>query len=222
MGSRGNWWRSWGRWGEGAGGKDQVGILFYVLKARPKNGDSQSDIARLHLSFRDTSSKITPNDKIVLIDNANYSDLKVVLLGFCKLYNTADYQARPRLNKLSDRGFAITFPYNIDFDIFCYFINYIQYPNEIKWAVHVSGWATTKMGDNWITEKSMNKKVMLFIPTDDNEHDNVFMTTSDNIDFKLGFAIGEQNQLLDRPKELFVSPRIDISELADKGFEDFK
>ena len=63
---------------------------------------------------------------------------------------------------------------------------------------------------------------MLFIPSDDTDHDNVFMTTVDNIGFKLGFAMGEEKQLLDGPKKKFSPPTIDILELADKEHEDFK
>jgi hypothetical protein len=71
-------------------------------------------------------------------------------------------------------------------------------------------------------EKSANKKAVLFIPVDDTEHDNVYMTTSDNIGYKLGFAVGEQKQLLTSPERRFVSPDIELADLTNKKFEDFK
>ena len=89
-------------------------------------------------------------------------------------------------------------------------------------SFNVTGWATTKSSDTWITERSANKKAMLFIPSDDTEHDNVFMKTSDNIGYKLGFAVGEEKQLLDISKKQFSLPTIDISELTDKEYKDFK
>lgn len=40
--------------------------------------------------------------------------------------------------------------------------------------------------------------------------------------YKPGFAMGEEKQSSDIPKKMFVAPRLDISELAGKEFEDFK
>jgi hypothetical protein len=138
------------------------------------------------------------------------------------MYNKENFQAQPRLTKITEREFAITFPYDIDFEIFCYFVNYLEYPMELKWSPDVTAWTTTKSSDTWITEKAANKKAMLFIPTDDTEHDNVYMTTQDNIGYKLGFAMGEEKQLLDTPKKRYVEPSIEISELTNNEFEDFK
>jgi hypothetical protein len=48
------------------------------------------------------------------------------------------------------------------------------------------------------------------------------LTTVDDISFKLGFAMGEERQLLDGPKKKFISPSIDVLELANKEYKDFK
>ena len=98
----------------------------------------------------------------------------------------------------------------------------VYYPMDIKWTPNVIAWATTKQGDTWIKESAANKKVMLFVPEDDNEHDNVFLTTADNIGYKLGFAVGENFQPLDTPKKIFAAPTIDISNLTGKQMEEFK
>jgi len=196
-------------------------IIFYALRSKAKTSEMQpeSDSRRPSLPPKPTQTK--QNDKLVLVKGISYSDLKLVLSGFCKMYNEESFQAQLRLSILAEQEFAITFPYDIDFEIFCYFINYIEYPMELKWSPDVMGWTTTKSSDKWITEKSANKKVILFIPTDDTEHDNVHMTTQDNIGYKLGFALGEEKQLLDTPKKRYVHPDIEISELVRKEFEDF-
>ena len=162
------------------------------------------------------------NDKLVIVSQANYADLKKVLTGFCKSYNKEENQALPKMTKLSESEFAITFPQDIDFEIFCYFINYIKYPMEVKWRPDVVAWTTTKKGDIWTTEKSVNKKVMLFIPKDDTEYDNVYLTTVDNIGYKLGFAVGEQNQLLTVPIRAYIKPTIELSSLITRQSEAFK
>ena len=197
-------------------------IIFYVLRTKVKTSEPQpdTDTKRPLQSAMPTQTK--QNDKLVIIKRVSYSDVKRVLIGFCNMYNKESFQAQPRLTKLTEREFAITFPYNIDFEIFCYFINYIKYPIELKWSAGVTAWTTTKSSDTWITDKTANKKAMLFIPTDDTEHDNVYMTTQDNIGYKLGFAMGEEKQLLGTPEKRYVSPDIGLSEVINNEFEDFK
>lgn len=197
-------------------------IIFYVLKAKLKNSEPQPDTDTTRSPQAALQITTKPNDKLVLIKGVAHLDLKKVMAGFCNMYNKEKYQAQTRTIKLSEREFAVIFPYDMSFEIYCYFINYIKYPMELKWSAEVTGWTTTKSDDKWVTEKSANKKVMLFISTDDTEYDNVYMTTSDNIGYKLGFAMGEEKQVLELPKKIFTAPMLRIAELSEKEFEDFK
>jgi hypothetical protein len=197
-------------------------VVFYILRTRVKASEPQADTGTKRPSQSALPTQTTQNDKLVLVKDISHSDIKRVLTGFCNMYNKESFQAQPRLTKLTDREFVITFPYDIDFEIFCYFINYIEYPMELKWSPEVTAWTTTKSSDTWVTGKSANKKAMLFIPTGDTEHDNVYMTTQDNNGYKLGFAMGEEKQLLDTPKKRYAEPDIKISELTNKEFEEFK
>ncbi|MFA7302121.1 MAG: hypothetical protein WC069_07455 [Candidatus Shapirobacteria bacterium] len=162
------------------------------------------------------------NEKLVIVSNISQTEIESILTGFCNMYNKESFQAQPRLFKLNDRQYAITFPFDIEFEIYCYFINYVRYPMGFDKSFDVTAWEKTKQADGWITEKSANKNVMLFIPEDDNEHDNVFLTTEDNIGYKLGFAVGEEKQLLETPKKGYSSPTIDINTLTEKQATDFK
>jgi len=162
------------------------------------------------------------NDKLIVISGVSYSDLKKVLLGFCKIYNSEAPQAFPRVTRLSATEFAITFPYDMDFEIYCYLINYLYYPMELQWKPEVIAWATPKTGETWVTEKMAGKNCMLFVPTDDSEHDNVYLTTSGNIGYKLGFGLSDKGQLLVQPKKTYVPETISNSDLNDKEYEDFK
>jgi hypothetical protein len=67
------------------------------------------------------------------------------------MYNKEAYQALPRMIRLSEREFAIVFPHDIGFEIYCYFINYLVYPMELKWKPDVIAWATTKPGEELIS-----------------------------------------------------------------------
>jgi hypothetical protein len=174
-------------------------IIFYALRTKVKTSEPQPDTDTRRPSQSALPTQTKQNDKLIFVKGISHADLKRVLTGFCNMYNKESFQAQPRLTKLTEGEFAITFPYDIDFEIFCYFINYIEYPMELTWSPNLTAWTTTKNSDTWITERSANKKAMLFIPTDDTEHDNVYMTTQDNIGYKLGFALGGEKQLLTFP-----------------------
>jgi len=162
------------------------------------------------------------NDKLVIVNNITHLEIDKILTGFCNMYNKKSFVVLLRLYELNERQFAITFPYDIEFQIFCFFVNYIRYPMWFNKSFEVIGWATTKSGEMWITEKSANKEVMLFIPNDDTEYDNVYLTTKDNIGYKLGFAVGHEKQLLKLPQKRFVKPSIENTELTGKEYKDYK
>lgn len=162
------------------------------------------------------------NDKLIVVSNVSHNDMKSALVKFCNIYNKDNYQALPRLIQMSPHAFAVTFPYDVDFGTFCFAVNFMKYPVDINWDSKVTAWATTKESDEWITDKSRGKKVMLFLTDDDKEFDNVFLTTQDNIGYKLGFAAGKEKQLLDTPKQRFAEPKVDLNSLKGLNFEDIK
>jgi hypothetical protein len=193
-----------------------VVLYFFWVKMRKPQADT--DTTRPSEDLLPLQQK--RNDKLVIVNDILETDIHKILSGFCNMYNKEKYQAQPRLVKIRERNFAITFPFDIDFDVFCYFINYIHYPMGFAKSFHATGWTT--IDDTWIKEKIENKKAMLYIPSDNKERDNVFMTTSDNIGFKLGFALGEEKQLLDKPKMQFGLPTINRLELVTMKYKDFK
>lgn len=196
-------------------------ILVFIIKAcMPAGQKPDTDTTRPSNEHLPKQEKL--NDKLVIVDNLSKTEIDSILTGFCNMYNKESFQAQPRLYQLNERQFAITFPFDIEFEIFCYFVNYVHYPMGFDKSFSVTAWETTKQANGWITEKSANKKVMLFIPEDDTEHDNVFLTTDDNIGYKLGFALGEEKQLLETPKKKYLAPTIDKNTLTEKQSEDFQ
>lgn len=197
-------------------------IIFIIAKIKFSNKFDQDNIGSSRPANNTLPQHEKQNDKLVLVTDISETDIEAILKGFCNMYNEEKFQALPRLFKISEKEFAITFPHDIDFEIFCYFINYMCYPSGFDRSFKVTGWTTTNKKDTWISEQSANKKVMLYIPADDTEHDNVFMTTEDNIGYKLGFAMGEEKELQKSPKQIFSSPPVDITELNTGKFTDFK
>jgi hypothetical protein len=198
-------------------------IIIFIIKACMPAGQKQNPNSDTTRPLNENLPKQeNQNAKLVIVDKVSKTEIDNILTGFCNMYNKESFQARPRLYKLSERQFAITFPFDIEFEIYCYFINYVRYPMGFDKSFSVTAWETTKQTKGWITEKTANKKVMLFIPEDDKEHDNVFLTTEDNIGYKLGFAMGEEKQLLQTPKKTYFAPTIDIKILTEKESQDFQ
>lgn len=200
-----------------------VAVLIFIIKAcMPAGQKPEADTDTTRPSNEHLPKQEKPNDKLVIVDNISKTEIDSILTGFCNMYNKEIFQAQPRLYKLNERQFAITFPFEIEFEIYCYFVNYVRYPMGFDKSFPVTAWETTGKANGWITDKIANKKVVLFIPEDDIEHDNVFLTTEDNIGYKLGFAMGEEKQLLQTPKKTYFAPTIDIETLTLKEAQDFQ
>lgn len=194
--------------------------FLIVLRLKNKKQEATNGIGE-YVENNLTSYKVA-NDKLVIVEDATENELKKILQDFCNSYNKKSNQAIPLLTKLTDNKFAITFPYDIKFEIYCFFINYLNYPMGFDKHFRTIGWVTTKANDAWITEKSINKNVMLYVSDFDDEYDNVYLTTSDNIGYKLGFAMGEEKKLLNYPEKHYEKPPINIHELNNERSIEFK
>jgi len=195
-----------------------IGILILLKSCIPKNENTFNDNSRPKLLAE--KSEII-NDRIVIINGANYNDIKKALNQFCNTYNKENYQAIIRLTAISQNDFVLTFPYGIDFTTFCFLINYLYYPNEIFYKADIKGWTTTKSNDEFISPENSHKYVMLYIPSDDKEYDNIYLTTEDNKGYKLGFAVGGL-ETLNIPKENFEKNKYNIADVKNKSSEEIQ
>jgi len=144
-------------------------ILVLFLNRKP-TADSDFE---LPVSRR---KPIAPNDKLILVQNISMIDLKKILTDFNAMYNDEKVQVVTRLINIDEKKFAITFPQDPGFEIFCYLVNYMYYPMGIEVTKQITGWTTAKTGETWISNEMANKKMMLFIPDKEREYDNVYLT----------------------------------------------
>lgn len=158
------------------------------------------------------------NDKLVIIENISTEELQKSIKGFCNRYNGEEYKALPRATDLGNNRFAITFPYDIDFTIYCFFINYMAYPIEFKRTFNVTGW-TAFNNDN---KDAQAMDAIIYIPESDNEYDNVYLTTAESIGYKFSFANTKPKQLSDFPSKSYTKRPFDLKMLEEKNFIDFK
>jgi hypothetical protein len=192
--------------------------VFFLKFYKPGNAAGQSTRSPLtgNLPLVEVG-----NDKLIVVSNAKHDEVKQVLSDFCRLYNQEDYRALPRLFQLPGNAFAVTFPYDIDFTTFCFAINYLRYPQDVKWNAGVTAWTTITPGDYWQTAELENKQAMLYVDKADTEYDNVSLTTADNLSYKLSFARSKPKALNTLP-EIFRPRQILLQGLEQLEYEDFK
>ncbi|CAN5393419.1 hypothetical protein BH11BAC3_BH11BAC3_02850 [soil metagenome] len=94
-------------------------VVLYFIWTKFKNQKLQADTdtARPFAELLPVQEK--QNDKLVIVKDISYTDLQTIVTGFCNMYNKERYQTQPRVTKITEREFAITFPFDIDFEIFC-------------------------------------------------------------------------------------------------------
>ncbi|MDU1890485.1 MAG: hypothetical protein E6767_07310 [Dysgonomonas sp.] len=162
-------------------------IIFILNKTSISRRIKQPDIVKIK------PSQEISNDKIVHISNINKELLLPTIDEFCKLYNENSYQALPKVYSISEMSHIITFPYDVRFEIYCYFVNYIFSYNPCS----IKAWATIdesalKELKGW-SSNLLNKKVIIYIPEDETDFECFYITTEENISFKvdLGFDIKE-------------------------------
>ena len=205
-----------------------IGVIVLAVILIFKNGfkSSASDLnSKVRPNNFEKPTKLLDNDKMILVKNLKLDYLKQAIEQFCNMYNREAFIALPRLFILNNE-YVITFPYDIDFDKFCYFINYLENAHELcllpDYKPDVKAWCTTKTSDSWMNDNIANKNVMIYIPEWDEEHDNVYLITEDNLGYKMGFAIGEATQKLDKPVLNYGNNPIDLISLNNKEVIDFE
>jgi len=170
-------------------------VVYYVLKLliqKKEKSDYQSSIGT-----SDKNPLSINNDKLIHVRNVSLDLLKQAIEDFTNNYRNSKSAFPPPCTKIhiiDDSSFIISFPKNIDFEIFCYFINYLKYPIDIDYNIEITAWTTTESKYTWLNENFENEKCMLYIASDDEEYDNVILTLQNGTNYKLVFG-GNLNEL---------------------------
>ena len=127
-----------------------------------------------------------PNDKIITIKDARAAGLKIALQKFCAMYDKEELEAIIKLHDLGNNIYALTFPYNINFGIFCFLVNFLHYPDAGDTAEHGQILAWANVDDK--TQAAYGQNAMFFIPQWDEEHDNCYCVTDYGRYYKIPFT----------------------------------
>jgi hypothetical protein len=129
----------------------------------------------------------TDNDKRIAVGEITRTKLERDLKEVCELYNGDGGRMYPELEQTGETEFVLTFPCDIDLKSFCYLVNYLCYPVSGGDRARVTGWTTATAGDRWITPELAGKRLMLYVPEQDREYDNVYATSEDDKCYQFGF-----------------------------------
>lgn len=198
-------------------------IAIIAFQFFNKNTDKSTN--ETYSSKFNIEKQFTENDKRILVENVDYNLIKKAVQDFTKNYdNPQQSHLNPisRLHKATNNQVVITFPYDIDFEIFCYYVNYLKYPMDLNYKADVTGWTSTKSKDNWLNKDFENKKVMLFIDPNDKEYDNVMLVSENGRTYKIGFAIGEGLQNQNGTILKYIPTKLESSELEKFESEEIK
>lgn len=135
------------------------------------------------MAFKKTERRVEI-ENIVFIKGGAYNDIKKALRQWVDLY-TSDLPDGLifELYKNGRGNHIIKADDRLDNESFFYLVNYLNYPEGIEYKIDIEGFTTGK--DEYLLK---NKVLLVYIPLNDKEHDNVFVTTSENENFKIDFG----------------------------------
>jgi len=200
-------------------------IIMVILILKIWFESNTSDVDNNHRPRKKSKPQLqSSNDKIVIVNYVELGYLTQAITQFCNLHNHKRFIALPRLI-MQDYSYVITFPYNIEFENFCFFVNYLGNPDDLcnysDYQPHVKAWCTTQHVDNRLTNQIANKKVMLFIPESEIKHDRMYLATIDNLGYKMNISQGEVCCEPDSDTILYENIPVDLKMLKNRKYVDF-
>jgi hypothetical protein len=200
-----------------------VVIAFIVIVAMLFLRQKTENISNEVKAFKEKNLIQMTNNKIVIVKNLKQEYLEKAIEQFLDL-NKGGNSIKPKIAIFDDK-LVITFPYDIEFDTLCYFINYLEYAHDLSlksdYKPEIYAWYKTKNGDEWMTNEIVNKEVLIFIPETDDEYDNIYLTTEDNLGFKMGFALGYEHEKLAKPVIPYMKRPMNKSDLENQKLIDY-
>jgi hypothetical protein len=138
-------------------------------------------------------------DNLIIIKGGAYNDIKKALRQWIELYSKDLEDGLTFQLFRNGRGSHIVQADNrLDNERFYFLINYLKYPENIEYKIDIEGFTVGKENN-----ELKDKQLLVYISSTDEEYDNVFVTTSENENFKVDFG----GKITDtREKKIFRIP----------------
>jgi hypothetical protein len=123
-------------------------------------------------------------ENLIIIKGGSYSDIKKALRQWMALYaEDLDNDVVFKLYKNGKGNHILKADERLDNDRFFYLVNYLNYPEGINYKVDIEGYTTGKE-----LKEILNKKLLVYISSNDKGGDNVYAVTSDSKNYKIDFS----------------------------------
>lgn len=150
-------------------------------------------------------------DNLIIIKGGSYNEIKKALRQWIELYSDdLESDIKFELYKTGQESHLIVADKRLNNEKFNFLVNYLRYPEGIDYKIYIDGYITAI--DTKLYPKSLlNKKLLIYIPEDDKDFDNVFVTTEDNEVYKIDFGgkVSKINEF-----KTFKVPDIDFDSLS--------
>jgi len=172
------------------------------------------------------------NENLIKIKGGSYDDIKKALQQWIMLYSRdLESNIKFELYKIGQENYLIAADKRLNNEKFNFLINYLRYPEGIKYNISIEGYSTV-LDEKLYPKNLLNKKIIVYVPDNDKEYDNVFVTTEDNETFKIDFGgkVMRQNEsktffiqdidttLLQRPEKIVLNKQ-ELAEIEKERSE---
>lgn len=121
---------------------------------------------------------------LIILKGGNYNDIKKALKQWINLYSESLHKDITfQLFNQANGECVIIAHEKLDNQSFYFLVNYLKYPENIAYEIDVEGFTIGK-DKNILKEKNL----LVFISQNDTDYDNVFLTTSENKNYKIDFG----------------------------------
>jgi hypothetical protein len=141
----------------------------------------------------------------ILISDASQEQVLQVVQDLADIYVDIEYSRGIQVykhNKL-ENSFLIAFTKTPVFEHMLYSLNYLAFPEKVKYQAKVKGYCTMD-----IKVSNLNgifgKRLMMFVSDKHKKYDNVLAVTEDNEAYKLGFALSSDFRKLPACEQPFL------------------
>ena len=127
--------------------------------------------------------------RIIRLAKMSEEEVKHAIEGFIATYSQGGAAIeRPTIEK-ADNCYSLTFKEGLDYDLFCFWVNYLTYSDKNKrHNEDVTGWFEVSPQAKGAWEPFAGQQLMFFVPTTDKEFDNVVFMTADGTCYKQVFS----------------------------------
>mgnify|MGYP001564472531 CR=1 FL=1 len=141
---------------------------------------------------------------VLFIEGGAYNDVRKALLQWIDLYSeTLEEDFVFELYKNGRGKHIMVADERLKNEQFNYLVNYITYPEDITYKVEVKGYTNVSEPTVFPSE-FLGQEIELFIPSTDNEFDNVYWITKENKVYKTDFGAKTTDSSISKNYENFL------------------